>query len=243
MTANLIIALLTAHVISEGYMRLKSIWFRGGVYGGLCALVLMLFSYHGFGVQGHNGYGLLASLLFALGLGGLRTLIRYIGVKHVSSQPNLKALLLSQSILVLSLIGTALFLTSIDFATVTSVLIKAFNLNHSVIFLGYALILKPSSLLIERILKRYTLNDALSEHDGLKSGGELIGYLERILILTFSLQGEYAVIGFILTAKSIFRFGELNQSQNRRLTEYVLLGSLLSVTITSVIALLLKYLQ
>ncbi|MGI2171480.1 DUF3307 domain-containing protein [Shewanella sp. MF05960] len=77
--------------------------------------------------------------------------------------------------------------------------------------------------------------DRATSISGLVAGGELIGYLERLLILTFTLVGSYAAVGFVLAAKSIFRFGELNQSANRSMTEYVLIGSLLSVVITTLI--------
>ncbi|WP_445773268.1 DUF3307 domain-containing protein [Shewanella sp.] len=79
------------------------------------------------------------------------------------------------------------------------------------------------------------VNDESTNVSGLVAGGELIGYLERLLILTFTLVGSYAAVGFVLAAKSIFRFGELNQSANRSMTEYVLIGSLLSVVITTLI--------
>ena len=79
------------------------------------------------------------------------------------------------------------------------------------------------------------VNDESTYVSGLVAGGELIGYLERLLILTFTLVGSYAAVGFVLAAKSIFRFGELNQSANRSMTEYVLIGSLLSVVITTLI--------
>ncbi|MGI2175766.1 DUF3307 domain-containing protein [Shewanella ulleungensis] len=77
--------------------------------------------------------------------------------------------------------------------------------------------------------------DESTNVSGLVAGGELIGYLERLLILTFTLVGSYAAVGVVLAAKSIFRFGELNQSANRSMTEYVLIGSLLSVVITTLI--------
>lgn len=79
------------------------------------------------------------------------------------------------------------------------------------------------------------VNAGATNVSGLVAGGELIGYLERLLILTFTLVGSYAAVGFVLAAKSIFRFGELNQSANRGMTEYVLIGSLLSVVITTLI--------
>jgi hypothetical protein len=55
----------------------------------------------------------------------------------------------------------------------------------------------------------------------------LIGTIERWLILVFILLGRYEVIGFLIAAKSIIRFG----NDNRNETEYFLAGTLLSIAI------------
>ena len=111
-----------------------------------------------------------------------------------------------------------------------------------IVLFGYLLILKPTSLVIGCVLRKYPISapDKESGVNGLVSGGELIGYLERVLILTFTLVGSYSAVGFVLAAKSIFRFGELNQSHSRSMTEYVLIGSLLSVVITTSIGTLIS---
>ncbi|GGP42851.1 hypothetical protein GCM10009347_08240 [Shewanella algicola] len=88
---------------------------------------------------------------------------------------------------------------------------------------------------VAKVTTASPVNAGATNVSGLVAGGELIGYLERLLILTFTLVGSYAAVGFVLAAKSIFRFGELNQSANRSMTEYVLIGSLLSVVITTLI--------
>ena len=62
---------------------------------------------------------------------------------------------------------------------------------------------------------------------GLKRGGFWIGCLERVLIVAFMMLGEYEAIGFLVTAKSILRFGA--SSTNRALSEYIILGTLLSI--------------
>ena len=64
---------------------------------------------------------------------------------------------------------------------------------------------------------------------GLPGGGRVIGYLERGLILTFILGGYPAGIGFLVAAKSIFRFGELTDSSRRAQAEYIIIGTLLSI--------------
>jgi len=64
---------------------------------------------------------------------------------------------------------------------------------------------------------------------GLREGGRVIGYLERALILVFVLAGHPAGIGFLIAAKSIFRFGELTDQDRRQGAEYIIIGTLMSV--------------
>ncbi|MGL5562611.1 MAG: DUF3307 domain-containing protein, partial [Tannerellaceae bacterium] len=73
----------------------------------------------------------------------------------------------------------------------------------------------------------------------LKNAGKWIGYLERFLIVVFISIGRFEAIGFLLAAKSIFRFGELNKAKDIKITEYVLIGTLASFTIAIVVGLLL----
>ena len=106
------------------------------------------------------------------------------------------------------------------------------------VLFAYLLITKPSSIAIGLVLSKYSKRLKQAENDtdnGVKDlleGGQLIGYLERLLILTFTLQGSFAAVGFVLASKSVFRFGELRNVNDRAATEYVLIGSMLSVTLT-----------
>ena len=43
--------------------------------------------------------------------------------------------------------------------------------------------------------------------------GEWIGYIERVLILTFVITGNIEAVGFLLAAKSVFRFDDLNKAK------------------------------
>ena len=146
--------------------------------------------------------------------------------------------MLDQILHLIVLAGVALHISQLEwsFSELVSVIVTEDNLA---IALAYLVIFKPTSILIGSILTKYTPEES-EENKGLISGAEVIGYLERTLILTFTITGQLSVIGFILAAKSIFRFGELNNSRNHKLTEYVLLGSLLSVTITSLVGLAIK---
>lgn len=62
--------------------------------------------------------------------------------------------------------------------------------------------------------------------DGLPRGGRTIGYLERLLIFLLVMAGQFSAIGFLVTAKSILRFGTV--SNDREATEYVIIGTLAS---------------
>lgn len=78
---------------------------------------------------------------------------------------------------------------------------------------------------------------------GLKEAGRWIGRLERLLILTFVLHGQFQAIGFLITAKSVFRFGDLMKADNQKRTEYILIGTLISFTITIFLGLFVLWLE
>jgi len=67
-----------------------------------------------------------------------------------------------------------------------------------------------------------------TEPRGLSGGGAMIGALERALVFFFVLTGMPQGVGFLLAAKSILRFGDLNARQQRVETEYVIIGTLAS---------------
>jgi hypothetical protein len=70
------------------------------------------------------------------------------------------------------------------------------------------------------------LND--SNEESLNNAGKYIGMLERLFVFIFVVTGNWEGIGFLLAAKSVFRFGDLKESKDRKLTEYILIGTLLS---------------
>jgi hypothetical protein len=63
---------------------------------------------------------------------------------------------------------------------------------------------------------------------GFEKGGKIIGYLERALIFLFMFTAQPGSIGFLIAAKSIFRFGEIKERQNRLEAEYIIIGTLMS---------------
>ena len=67
--------------------------------------------------------------------------------------------------------------------------------------------------------------------------GNIIGKLERIIIAILLLNNQFGVIGFVLTAKSIARF---KQMENRDFAEKYLIGTLTSFLIVLISVFILK---
>lgn len=105
----------------------------------------------------------------------------------------------------------------------------------AIISTAYIAVLAPTSILIKSFIEfeKWMPVDAASQ--GLHNAGKWIGYLERILILTFIFSNNIEGIGFLLAAKSVFRFGELNKAKDLKITEYVLIGTFASFTIAILI--------
>ncbi|MDE6130887.1 MAG: DUF3307 domain-containing protein [Muribaculaceae bacterium] len=107
---------------------------------------------------------------------------------------------------------------------------------------AYLSVLAPASILIKSFIEYEKWMPADSVAQGLPNAGKWIGYLERILILTFIFTGNIEGIGFLLAAKSVFRFGELNKAKDIKITEYVLIGTFASFTIAILIGFGVKWL-
>lgn len=86
----------------------------------------------------------------------------------------------------------------------------------------------PGSYCIKMIIVRWTPYTVESADGSLADAGKFIGIFERLFVFLFVVSGHWEAVGFLLTAKSVFRFGDLRDSKDRKLTEYVLIGTLLS---------------
>ncbi|MFD0762643.1 DUF3307 domain-containing protein [Lutibacter aestuarii] len=84
-----------------------------------------------------------------------------------------------------------------------------------------------ASIVMKLIISKWELNSNSNEMS-LNDAGKYIGILERLFIFVFIITNNWQGIGFLLAAKSVFRFGDLSRSEDRKLTEYILIGTLLS---------------
>lgn len=85
-----------------------------------------------------------------------------------------------------------------------------------------------SGIVIQMLMSNFSTALHEGNEASLMHAGKYIGILERLFVFTFVLTGNWQAIGFLLAAKSVFRFGDLKESKDRKLTEYILIGTLLS---------------
>jgi hypothetical protein len=112
------------------------------------------------------------------------------------------------------------------------------------ILLFYIILSIPASVTIGKMTEKWgdELEGENSEQKskGLKDAGKWIGILERLMIFTFIVINELSAIGFLLAAKSVFRFGDLKNSSEHKKTEYIIIGTFTSFSIAIAAGLLYK---
>lgn len=140
------------------------------------------------------------------------------------------------------------FLHVVSILLVGSVFLKLkfdysfFGETFWIIITAMVLIIKPTSIIIKNIISIWTPESKDKKDNSLQNAGNFIGILERLFVFYFVLSNHIEAIGFLLAAKSIFRFGDLKEAKDRKLTEYVLIGTLLSFGIAFLVAILVDYL-
>lgn len=103
------------------------------------------------------------------------------------------------------------------------------NPSFWTITVAYLLVIWPTGVWIKKAMAPWWKTLKSSKRAGLERAGLWIGRIERILVLTFVLMSKLEAIGFLITAKSILRFGELRKTADRKEAEYVLIGTMLSM--------------
>ena len=108
-----------------------------------------------------------------------------------------------------------------------------FRQENTLLLAGCVVFLSsPVSVMTKVIISKWTPaigpGNSEQEENALINAGNYIGILERLFVFCFIISNHFEAIGFLLGAKSIFRFGDLRESNDRKLTEYVLIGTLVS---------------
>ena len=99
----------------------------------------------------------------------------------------------------------------------------------------------PASVCIKVFISKWAPQTEEHNDESLQDAGKYIGILERLFVLAFVVTEHWEAIGFLIAAKSVFRFGDLRQSKDRKLTEYILIGTLLSFAMALTTGVLVRY--
>lgn len=125
---------------------------------------------------------------------------------------------------------------------------EPFQISLSILYSYESLILILSLLsltYVSAIVMKMIMSTWEIEEDNLKnslqSAGKYIGILERLFVFGFILLDQWQAIGLLIAAKSVFRFGDLSRAKDRKLTEYILIGTLLSFGLAITIGVAFKY--
>ena len=110
-------------------------------------------------------------------------------------------------------------------------------IDSATTLLGYVIAVFGGGMAVERLMRATLSPDDLESiqafrKQGLRDGGRLIGWLERFLFFTFLLNGQYAAVGFVLAAKGVARYGEIKEAKDQKIAEYVLIGTMISLSWT-----------
>ena len=94
----------------------------------------------------------------------------------------------------------------------------------------------PCSYFVKVFISKWIPEQTIDTAGSLQNAGKYIGIIERLFVFTFIATNNIAAVGFLITAKSVFRFGDLREAKDRKLTEYVLIGTLSSFGIAMLCA-------
>ncbi|MEN3156918.1 DUF3307 domain-containing protein [Alkalimonas sp. NCh-2] len=233
---SLLLSLLLAHVLADFFFqptawvqarasqhwRAAALYYHSLLHFGLTLAVIML--WHWLSWSALSGWLLLGSALLNAVSHCLIDLAK-------SYLQGFRYFLLDQllHLLVIGLIW--LVLTDTSITQLLALLAGMLSPKVLLLVLAYLLVLKPASVVIGFILNQIA-TPATGAGSGLPAAGHWIGMMERVLVLTLILVGQYGGVGFVIAAKSVLRFSDLRNANDRALTEYILLGSLLSLGLT-----------
>ncbi len=237
---NVLLALLLAHVVGQFVlsppqwldqikrrrMRAKALYARALLHGLLAWLALWLAGLSA------DGKLLLASLVIAL----LHLCVDAVTLMRRTPTHRAREFLMAHSVHLLSIALICVWLSPSFIQA-----LHAWQPPWMLWLLTWLLLTRVSSTVIRVIIAHWAPHTEYNSTDSLKHAGLFIGYLERLTTFGLAISGHLAAVGFLIAAKSIFRFGDLTRARDRKLTEYILIGTFLSFSLALLISAL--YLQ
>lgn len=138
-----------------------------------------------------------------------------------------------QALHVLTAVAVTWALTRVSWGEVRAAAFWTDRMRQDVLLVAvtYAAVIFAGGYLVRSMTRSLTEEmtaPAGEDKDALRNAGLYIGWLERFLVLTALLVQSPAMIGLILTGKSIARLGEL---KGPKFAEYFLIGTFLSLSL------------
>lgn len=235
MTIHLIISLLLAHFIADFVFQTdKDVKLKNTVSGFLRHIsITTILSYLCVGVL-----GLWELILYVFITHGIIDLIKRIIIKD---EETVKIFLADQLAHIAVIFIAAQIFSSYQGKSIWLNYFGLYYAQISIFIIASILIVKAGSIFIGLFVRPYFNELEGKEERGLKYGGKIIGCLERTLIFVFIFMDYLGGVGFLIAAKSIFRFGELINSKNRKEAEYIIIGTFASFAYAIIISFLIKY--
>lgn len=94
----------------------------------------------------------------------------------------------------------------------------------------------PAGILIGQLTREW--REKIFNAESLANAGKWIGIIERLIVFSFVILGQFAAISLLVAAKGIIRFNEKDRPEVK--TEYLVIGTLLSIGIALVLGLIVK---
>ncbi|NNE33159.1 MAG: DUF3307 domain-containing protein [Winogradskyella sp.] len=231
----LILNLLLAHLIGDFFIqpkkwvkdkekkKLKSVWLYIHVAIHIVLMVILVWDS--------------SKILLILGIGALHLLIDALKLLLQKKKTKRFYFFLDQVLHIITIFGLVYLYYKL---CLNSDPLISINLNSKLLLLliCIAFLTKPTSLIMKTVFTKWNISELTENNESLKDAGNYIGILERILVFIFIIVGHWEAVGFLITAKSVFRFGDLSSTKERKLTEYILIGTLISFGIAIVISIL-----
>ena len=144
---------------------------------------------------------------------------------------NLGAFVFDQFVHIAVVVGLALAYPTAASQSIWLMLLPAENTHlfyASLTFISALILAIPAGGYLIGTMMRPLVEELDDDLDGLDNGGQYIGWLERSLVVLFVFTGQPGSVGFVLAAKSILRFGDIKEVSQRRVAEYIIIGTFLS---------------
>lgn len=228
--ALLFLGLLMVHVTADFYLQ-KSSWVKEKYAKGMRSASLWLHS------AVHTAGVFAVLLLFGVGIPGAITAAALIMLSHaaidaakVRLKAGLQAFIVDQLLHLLVLFVIVLWFEETPWKDLVAGFFEHFEMwETAVVALAFLTAGRPLGFFIGLAVRPWAKNIEGTEDSHVLAHSTWIGYVERFAVVGLLLYGMPEGVGFLITAKSILRYGfEKKDGRDWLRSEYVLVGTLLS---------------